>query len=462
MIAIAAPAVKPVRYNITTIETQRINALLADYIDQKNQLALITAPGVRTRNTPQVNVLTTQNLQLCDALVDHVKNNFTSPGCDKIAERKQWMISGMEARVKSMLSIMQSSDDDNNSSKKRVRLGKAETPEAKAAREEKETCQKLRVELEAEEGEKERALKRERLQLKNEVEELMGAIDHELLGSIGEDENTVEHIYNFYMKLEEKRVSMMRHINVDNDIGRIYNGVLATLKTLYTLSYARKWVWGIALRAIQDEIMNRQEAIVLVPSLNDRSWDDIANDTNLNYDERGHALSMVAKNSLDRCRNKRLKISTAASKAVEALADYDEAKTLHVKLFQKEEILYTSGSGKRIFSATVNVDVADTDSIRLLDEEKANLNRLLLDMKTSVENIKAFDPSCVANCPTFFGALTCETKEVMDPMLEPKTESASSKLFVSVLNEIFTTMFGMKKVKIIIPRKKQSNYSHAG
>ena len=449
---------KPASYKITAAETQCIAGLFDKYVAHKNEVAILTASaGVRTRTAPIENLsapLTLQDLLLSDELVTYIKNNFKSDS-DKNDKRKEWLLSGMSERVKSMLHIMQSPADDKN--KKRVRLAKVEKPEAKSAREEKERCHKLRVENEAIEGEKERALKHDRLELKKEVENLLETIDRELLGPIGEEDETIEHIHNFYMTLEKNRVSMMNHIN-DNDIGRVYNYVLTTLKTLYTLSYDRKWNWGVALRTIQDDIMNRPEAIVLVPPDDiDRSWDDIANDTSLNYDDRGHALSMIAKNCLHRCRKKRSKICTAASIAIKALDDYDVSRALHVKLFEKEDIIYTSGSGKRKFSATTNVDVADTNSIRILEDEKENLKRLLSDIKVSVDKIKALDPSCVANSTTFFGALTCETKQLMDPMLEPKTESASSKLFVSVLNGIFTSMFGMKTVNIIIPRKKQSN-----
>lgn len=453
MIAIAAPGIKPIRYNITPAETQCINGLLDDYVNRKNQAALMTATGVGTRNKPQnLQLFTTQNLQSCDApyLLDHIKNNFTSPGCDKNAERKQWMISGMEARVKSMLNP-----------KKRVRLAKSETIEAKVAREEKERCKKLRVEKEASEGEKEKNLRNERLRIKNEVVQLLLNIGEYLLGQIAEDNKTIEYVHHIYLELEGKRVSMMNHINLDNNIATVYNDVLRSLKELYALSYDRKWNWGIDLRKIRDEIMNRPEAIILVPEANNRSWSDIANDTSLNYDDRGHALSMVAKINLDTSRIKRSKIHKAANVAINALNNYDEARTLHVKLFKKEEITYSNGSGKRIFSETNNnLDVEDTNCIRIVEEEKENLKRLLSEVKVTVERIKDHDPTCVAIGPTFFGAFTCETKQLMDPLLEPKTESANSKLFASFLNEIFISMFGIKAVKIIIPRKKQNNKSN--
>ena len=449
---------KRVNYRINDLETASINNNIEQFVYHKNQLTALNGPRV-TRNSEILDSdFTINDIIFDDSLVEFVKRKFQSDACDKDESRKLWMFSNLKPRIKSMLQNLQSTDDNK---KKRARLPKAESSEEKKIREEKERCIKLRDEKLEEQLETEKDIQRQRMRLKNEASNLITLVNSKLMGSIGEDNVTLQEIHDLYLSLERNRTSMINHINRDDTIGTIYNDVLCSLKELYTLSYDRKWNWGIDLRKTQDEILNRPEAIVLVPNNDNRDYTEIANDSTLKYEDRSYALSKIAKKNLDICRINEKKIAIVANKAINALEKYDEARDLHVKLYQKEEILYTSNSEKRIFSETTNVDVTDVDNRdELLAEEKENVSELVALLKVSIEKMKALDPSSNATRPTFFGALTCQTKTIMDPMLEPETESDTSKFFANRLNEIFTTMFSMKTVKIILPRKKQSNESN--
>ena len=274
-------------------ETKCINDIMDNYIHQQNQLA---APRV-TRNTQQsqVNALTIKNLpkELHNPSIAYIRNNFQSDACNADVKRKEWLMSGMEIRVKSMLHNLQNSDDDAGGAKKKIRLSKTESPEAITLREEKERCCKLRDDMMKVEREKENNLMLERLTLKYDIEELLLNIREDLLNPIDEDDGTIQKFNDFYLSLEEKRISMMIHIN------------------------------------------------------------------------------------------------------------HDTARHLHIKLFKDEEIIYTVGSSKRVFSEIINTDVADVDVNRLLAEEKEKLNKLLSLAQISIEKIKVLDPTCIATRPTF-------------------------------------------------------------
>ena len=358
-----------------------------------------------------------------------------------------------------MISIIQSVNDDGDKVVKKVRLDKPETPQEKLERLEKEKCKLMREKHEASEREKEEALLVQRRDLIIEVKEMQNEINGKLITTISERD--VDLIKNFYQSLENLRVRMINHNNHDRDIATLYNEVLLSLKTLYRLGYSRKWEWAVELRKLQDDIINREAAIIMVPESKSRSNMEIAYDTTINYSDRREAFSKISTACLDIFRRKKDRINVVANGALEYLSRYDESRKNQVQIFEEESTKFSNNNGKRMYEAIDNgnrEDVNTEDMKRKLQAEHENLKKLISLVEISVNKIQELDPLCISTKPTFFGAFSCDTTKNLDVILEPITENQNKITLTKYLNQIFLSMFGMKSVKLIMPRKKQSNH----
>ena len=447
-------------FRINAEEASSLNDAIDCFIKITNDANILNGPrSSRQVIMVPINQLTMDNITCSKELVKYVCNNIRSKACEGNADRLHWMRSGMETRLKSMISIIQSVNDDGDKVVKKVRLDKPETPQEKLERLEKEKCKLMREKHEASEREKEEALLVQRRDLIIEVKEMQNEINGKLITTISERD--VDLIKNFYQSLENLRVRMINHNNHDRDIATLYNEVLLSLKTLYRLGYSRKWEWAVELRKLQDDIIHREAAIIMVPESKSRSNMEIAYDTTINYSDRREAFSKISTASLDSFRRRKDRINVVANGALEYLSRYDESRKNQVQIFEEESTKFSNNNGKRMYEAIDNgnrEDVNTEDMKRKLQAEHENLKKLISLVEISVNKIQELDPLCISTKPTFFGAFSCDTTKNLDVILEPITENQNKITLTKYLNQIFLSMFGMKSVKLIMPRKKQSNH----